>query len=91
MYISPFGKAEGLPERLERFASELSKDRRFPWMGTGLIDDLHAAAALIAGRPLPMTMDEEIEAEELVRFDVVQGTVQRPDPLLGPCKLEYDL
>lgn len=52
MYISPHGKAEGLPERLEKWADDLGKDTRYPWRGLGIIEDLKAAAAVITGRPV---------------------------------------
>lgn len=63
MYINPHGKAAGLSQRLNRFADGLCQDRRYPWAGTGLVDDLRAAAALIDGKPLPKTLDEQDAAE----------------------------
>ena len=56
------GKAAGLSERLLRFADTLSKNKSYPWLGTGIIDDLRAAAAVIDGRAVPPTMLEEMEA-----------------------------
>ena len=63
-YISPHGKAAGLSERLLKFSDALSKHRSYPWLGTGIIDDLRAAAAVIDGRAIPPTMLEELEAEQ---------------------------
>jgi hypothetical protein len=64
MYISPHGKAAGLSDRLSKFAEMLASDKRYPWLGLGIIDDLRAAAAVIDGRAVPPTMLEEMEAEE---------------------------
>jgi hypothetical protein len=64
MYENPHGKAAGLSGRLHRFADALCTDRKYPWMGTGIVDDLRAAAATIDGQPLPKTLDE-VEAAAL--------------------------
>ena len=58
MYVSPFGKAEGLSQRLDKWATDLSLDRAYPWVGLGLIADLRAAAAVIDGRPVPVDPHE---------------------------------
>lgn len=58
MYISPFGKQEGLSARLDKWATDLSKHTH-PWLGLGLIADLRAAAAVIDGRPVPVDPNEE--------------------------------
>jgi hypothetical protein len=58
MYTSPYGKAEGLSTRLDKWASDLGK-HSFPWLGLGLIHDLRAAAALLDGRPVPIDPYEE--------------------------------
>lgn len=63
MYVSPHGKAAGLSDRLLGFAEALSTNRTYPWVGTGLIDDLRAAAALVDKRPVPPTMAEQMETE----------------------------
>lgn len=54
MYDSPFGKEEGLSARLEKWANDLGKNRSYPWVGLGLIEDLRAAAAVLDGRPIPI-------------------------------------
>ncbi len=69
-YISPHGKAAGLSDRLCKFADTLANDKRYPWAGLGLIDDLRAAAAVIDGRAIPPTMLEELEAEEQMEWDL---------------------
>lgn len=52
MYVSPYGKPEGLAERLDKWASDLSKNSTYPWAGLGLIADLKLAAATLSGRPV---------------------------------------
>lgn len=39
-----FGSPDGLPQRLATWANQLSRDKKYPWVGTGLIDDLKCAA-----------------------------------------------
>lgn len=41
-----FGKREGLGERLAYWANQLSVNKQFPWIGTGIIDDLKLAAKI---------------------------------------------
>lgn len=41
-----FGSADGLGSRLAYWANQLSRNRNYPWVGTGLIDDLKCAAKL---------------------------------------------
>ena len=43
-YESPYGKSEGLAERLLQWADKFGKDRSLPWQGLGLIADLRIAA-----------------------------------------------
>lgn len=52
-YESPYGKAEGLADRLEEWVTRISRDKTLPWPGLGIIDDIRAAAATIRGEPLP--------------------------------------
>jgi len=40
-----FGIPEGLGRRLNTWANQLAMDKRYPWIGTGLIDDLKCAAS----------------------------------------------
>jgi len=63
MYISPYGKPEGLSDRLRKFADQLGKGN-LPWLGLGIIDDLKCAAAVIDGQPTPLTSDEEFAKEQ---------------------------
>ena len=47
-YESPYGKADkDLGKRLAYWANQLSHDRRYPWAGLGIIDDLKCAAGLL--------------------------------------------
>lgn len=41
-YESPYGKQEGLRERIQQWIDRLSKDQSLPWVGLGLIADLEA-------------------------------------------------
>lgn len=59
MYVSPYGKPDGITDRLKKWADDLGKDRTFPWAGLGLIADLQTAAALLEGRPAP-TMEFDL-------------------------------
>lgn len=65
MYVSPFGKVDGLSARLDKWAADLSKNISYPWVGLGLIADLKAAAAVIDGRPVPEDLFEEKEVPEV--------------------------
>jgi hypothetical protein len=46
-----FGEPEGIGKRLAGWASQLGRDRKYPWVGTGLIDDLKCAAKLLGADP----------------------------------------
>ena len=66
MYVSPYGQSKGLPDRLDKWADDLSGDRQLPWMGLGIIADLRAAAAILNGKPVPI--EEPVKTE--VVFDL---------------------
>lgn len=79
MYKSPFGQPEGLGKRLAYWANQLSHDRKYPWMGCGLIDDLKCAAklqgvdfdTLYSDQPASHNWpSEEIMAPKAVEFDL---------------------
>lgn len=63
MYVSPFGKEEGLSKRLDKWATDLGRQQTYPWVGLGLIADLRAAAAVIDGRPIPVDPAEGLPDE----------------------------
>lgn len=44
--IGGFGKPENIGLRLAAWANQLSRDKAYPWVGTGLIEDLKCAAKL---------------------------------------------
>lgn len=52
-YERPYGKSEGLADRLDAAAERMAKDKRSPWLGLGLYDDLIAAAAVLRGKTPP--------------------------------------
>ncbi len=52
MYVSPYGKPDGLAARLDQWAETLSKDNRYPWAGLGLIADLKLAATTLEKKPV---------------------------------------
>jgi len=43
IYESPYGKPEGLRDRLAEWVKRLSEDPALPWIGLGLIADLNEA------------------------------------------------
>jgi len=46
-----FGIPEGLGRRLNTWANQLACDKRYPWVGTGLLEDLKRAAIEVGGAP----------------------------------------
>lgn len=42
-----FGHPEGIEKRLVMWRRQLDVDRRYPWIGTGILDDLVCAAKLL--------------------------------------------
>jgi len=50
-YDRPFGKPDGLGKRLAMWANSLARDRQYPWMGSGLVDDLICAAEQLGEDP----------------------------------------
>lgn len=45
-----YGKTKGLADRLDEHAERMARDRRSPWLGLGLYDDLIAAASVLRGK-----------------------------------------
>lgn len=75
-----FGKREGLEKRLAMWAQQFSTDKRFPWVGLGLIDDLKCACRELGGDP-----DKRY---------IGSKEAPRPAPAAAapePAKVEYDL
>jgi hypothetical protein len=50
---SKYGKPEGLADRLDEHVERLGKDKRIPWLGLGIVQDLQCAARLLRGQPEP--------------------------------------
>lgn len=50
-YKSPYGVPEGLERRLAQWANQLSRDKTYPWVGSGLIDDLKLASTTLGAPP----------------------------------------
>lgn len=46
-----FGKPENIEKRLAMWAQQFSMDKRYPWVGLGLIDDLKCACRMLGGDP----------------------------------------
>jgi hypothetical protein len=47
MYERHFGEPEGIEKRLVAWRRQLALDRSYPWIGTGILDDLVCAAKLL--------------------------------------------
>ncbi|MFL6707950.1 MAG: hypothetical protein ACJ8HI_07065 [Massilia sp.] len=72
-----FGKPEGIEKRLAMWQNQLSRDKSFPWVGLGLIDDLKCACRMLGGDPDKQYPDMRKPA---------------PTPAPEPAKVvEYDL
>lgn len=52
-----FGKPEGIEKRLSMWASGLGADKKYPWVGMGLIDDLKCASRMLGGDPDKINAD----------------------------------
>jgi hypothetical protein len=49
--LPQFGIPEGLGRRLNTWANQLSRDKSYPWLGTGIIADLKCAAQQLGAPP----------------------------------------
>lgn len=59
--IPKYGAREGLADRLERWAEQLGTDKKYPWIGTGIIADLKTAADALNGKPeTPKTVEYDL-------------------------------
>lgn len=69
--LGGFGNREGIGERLAYWANQLSRDKRYPWVGTGLIDDLKCAAKLSGTDADAMFPAEVVQpAAPVVEYDL---------------------
>lgn len=57
MYQSPYGKPEGLADRLAQWSYDLGHKSQYPWQGLGLIADLECAVRLLNGQPAEQEFD----------------------------------
>ncbi len=71
-----FGKSEGLGRRLAMWANSLGRNKEYPWIGLGIVDDLKAAARNLGEDP-----------DALYPTDIYMHRAERP----APPKMEYDL
>jgi hypothetical protein len=69
-YERMHGREEGIAERLKMWRKHLATDRRYPWLGTGICDDLVTAARLLGADvsefetdPNQPTLPEVVPAE----------------------------
>lgn len=92
-----FGKREGLEKRLAMWANQLSRDKQYPWVGLGLIDDLKCASRELGGDPDKQYPDmRKSVPEDLTNplKDAVADTKLVIDPKTAPesaKETEYDL
>jgi len=68
-----FGIPDGLGRRMNTWANQLSRDKSYPWVGTGLIDDLKCAARELGAPPF----------DEMFPL-VIQTTKPAPQPTPEP-------
>jgi hypothetical protein len=77
-YQRMHGREEGLAERLKMWRRHLATDRRYPWIGTGICDDLVTAARLLGAdvsefsekRDEPTLPEIVPQAEVSLEFDL---------------------
>lgn len=67
--VGGFGQEQGLGERLAYWANQLSRNKLYPWVGTGLIDDLKVAAKL-----------QGADFDKLYPLEVAREPERIPDP-----------
>ena len=66
----PFGKREGLEKRLALWANQLSKDKQYPWIGLGIIDDLKCAAEALGGESFDKLYPPAPKPAPAVEYDL---------------------
>lgn len=49
-YVSPYGKPEGLTERLRDWVDRACRDKSSPWPGTGILEDIKLALQFLDNR-----------------------------------------
>jgi hypothetical protein len=77
-YQRMHGREEGLAERLKMWRRALATDKNFPWMGTGICDDLVTAARMLGA--------------DVSEFDNIEPMPTLPEIVpVEPVVLEFDL
>lgn len=91
-YVRPFGREEGMADRLLEHVRILGTDKTKPWVGMGLIDDLLKASEMLGGPPVKLPL-AEARAEVFASLaGEARDGVKRPAPTPAPAPaLEYDL
>lgn len=79
-YECRFGHPENIEKRLVTWRRQLSLDKRFPWVGTGLLDDLVCAAKLLGA-----------DVSEFEKKDTAQPMLDILPTEPEQQNLEYDL
>lgn len=79
-YQPQFGSTDGLERRLAYWANQLSRDKSFPWVGTGIVEDLKLASATLGAPPF----------DELYPLPFTAPAAPPPAPPPAPA-IEYDL
>lgn len=62
-YVSPYGKRDGLRERIRGWTDRLGSDKSLPWAGLGLIYDLQLVAEVLPDS-LPPGVEFNSEEED---------------------------
>lgn len=79
-YERLFGHPENIEKRLVMWRRQLALDRKYPWVGTGLLDDLVCAAKMLGA---DVSEFEQSDASQPM-FDIVPAEPEQQN-------LEYDL
>ena len=79
-YERLFGHPENIEKRLLTWRRQLGKDKNYPWVGTGLLDDLVCAAKLLGA-----------DVSEFEKGDAAQPMLDILPSETEQQNLEYDL
>lgn len=87
--MAGYGQQDGLADRLAEWARRLSTDKTLPWIGTGLIADLNAAAAAVRGEQSgEMLCRIEYRALSYTPGEMPAGSsALQPPPAIDPATL----
>lgn len=80
-----FGKPEGLGKRLAMWANSLGRNKDYPWIGLGIVDDLKEAARQLGVDP-EKNYPNEIFTHRAAPAPVIDDSAWAP-----PASTEYDL